>query len=143
MKRSRGDALKRTRIKPQSERTRDREAEARPWRQQRVKDYGKCWICGTCPEKPIHPIADHNRICVHEIANVGGMRQRAMDKPFATLVLCWKCNLDVEGPEWPEVRQLALLQSKVPEDYDLVAYNELVGFGPNRIEQWEVDEWRF
>jgi hypothetical protein len=84
-----------------------------------------------------------NWLCVHEIAN-GPLRQKALDKPYACLVLCWACNGEaVENKgEWPVDRQLAVLQACSPEDYDLVSFNYLVNpKAPNRIEQHEVDRW--
>lgn len=69
------------------------------------------------------------------------MRQKSLDKPFATLVLCWKCNgTDFEDKgEWPQARQLALLKIRRPEAYDLVAFNEHVNpKAPNRITPEEV-----
>ena len=71
-------------------------------------------------------------------------RQQALDKPYAILVLCWGCNGEAveDRAAWPEARQLALLQRLAPADYDLAAYNALVGRGPNRITQEDVDQWK-
>ena len=79
---------------------------------------------------------------MHEIARGSRSRQKAIDSPFATIVTCRRCHDEKlhGGGVWTEVRQLALLMARAPNDYDLMAYNRLVGFGPNRIEQWEVDE---
>lgn len=65
----------------------------------------------------------------------------SIDLAFATLVVCWKCNLEIEDRSiWPEARQLAILMSRAPDDYCLKSYNELVNpNAPNRIEQHEVD----
>jgi len=42
--------------------------------------------------------------------------------------------------EWPEERQLSVLQRESPEDYDLRAYLELTNIrAMNRITQDEVD----
>lgn len=82
-----------------------------------------------------------NQLCVHEIAG-GPLRQKSLDKPFATLVLCWHCNQhEVEDKaKWPRVRQLALLQKRSPEDYDLAAFCNLVNpRAPSYITQEEVD----
>lgn len=81
-------------------------------------------------------------MCCHEIAN-GPLRQIALDKPFALLVVCWWCNgLLCNKSRWPEARQLAVLQRAAPDDYDLAAYNALVNpRAPNRITQEEVDEF--
>jgi hypothetical protein len=84
-----------------------------------------------------------SQLCVHEIA-CGPLREKAMDKPYATLVLCWWCNGSVvtDRKQWPEARQLALLLEKMPDHYDLQAYNFLVNSrAPHRITQEEVMEW--
>jgi hypothetical protein len=58
-------------------------------------------------------------------------------------VLCWWCNgEEVERADWPESRQLALLQARRREDYDLAAYNALIGRGPARITQEDVNKQR-
>lgn len=95
-------------------------------------DYPNCWICSS----------RRNEVEVHEIARGSRNRQKAIDAPFATLVVCRRCHSEVLHGDgsFTEIMQLSLLQTKAPDDYDLAAYNELVGFGPNRIEQWEVDE---
>lgn len=83
------------------------------------------------------------RLAVHEIAS-GVYRQKALDKPYAVLVLCWECN---SGPfqnraEWPESRQLALLARRRPRDFNLTAYLELTSpKAIKRIEIHEVMEW--
>jgi len=82
-------------------------------------------------------------LAVHEIAS-GPDRQKALDKPYAVLVLCWQCN---SGPfqsrgEWPESRQLALLARRRPKDFDLTAYLELTSpRAMKRIEIEEVLQW--
>lgn len=88
-------------------------------------------------------MADLVRLAVHEIAS-GTHRQKALDKPYAVLVLCWQCN---SGPfqdrsQWPESKQLALLARRRPKDFDLTAYLKLTS--PNamwRIEIEEILEW--
>ena len=137
--------MKRTRIKNESAKKRARREEAKPWRDQRVIDYPSCWICGTEDRdgKRIWPIREQNQICVHEIASHAGMRLKFLDKPCATLVLCWRCNLVVEDrSEWPEERQLNLLREKAPSDFDLRLYLELTNpRAPRRIEIEEIDFW--
>lgn len=82
-------------------------------------------------------------LAVHEIAS-GTHRQKALDKPYAVLVLCWACN---SGPfqdrsEWPESKQLALLARRRPKDFDLAAYLELTSpNAPRRIEIQEILDW--
>lgn len=98
-------------------------------------------ICGHFPGRPHSgKPAECSRLCCHEIAN-GTHRQKAIDKPYAILVLCWSCNSEVVTDKslWPETRQLALLKRKAPEDYDLEAYNAIVGWGPDRITENDVD----
>lgn len=82
-------------------------------------------------------------MCVHEIA-CGVHRQRALDKPYACLVLCWFCNgyVVTNKREWPESRQLAVLLRKAPKDFDLAAYNALVNpRAQNRLTIDEVLAW--
>lgn len=88
-------------------------------------------------------MSDLVRLAVHEIAS-GTHRQKALDKPYAVLVLCWACN---SGPfqdrsEWPESKQLALLARSRPKDFDLAAYLELTSpNAPRRIEIQEILDW--
>lgn len=88
-------------------------------------------------------MAEMTKLAVHEIA-CGSHRQKALDKPFAVLVLCWQCN---SGPfqnrsEWPESRQLALLARRRPKDFDLTSYLELTSpRAMRRIEIHEVLAW--
>lgn len=72
------------------------------------------------------------------------MRQKALDQPYALLVLCYYCNQhEVEDKaRWPQARQLALLRRRNPADYDLAAFNYLVNpNAPNRITQEDVDQY--
>lgn len=104
---------------------------------------GGCEICGHSPARPHRgKPAELSRLCCHEIA-CGPHRQKSLDKPFALLVLCWWCNgYRVTNKQWwSEARQLAVLRAVRPNDYDLSAYNALVGYGPNRITQEDVDRW--
>jgi hypothetical protein len=117
---------------------------ARPIRLALIAKHHRCMVCGHSPQRPWRDKPrECSRLCCHEIAN-GAHRQKAMDKPYAILVVCWWCNGEVvtNKREWPEARQLALLQDKAPEDYDLAAYNALVGREPNRVTQEDVDQWR-
>lgn len=128
-----------------SRKTQERENQARPFRKQMVAAVGKCEICATSPQKPKHPIEELNRLCCHEIAN-GPDRLKALDKPYAILVLCWSCNGNkvTDKSVWPEARQLALLKARRPKDFDLVAYNFLVNpRAPRRIEPHEIAEFSF
>lgn len=118
--------------------------QARPLREALIRKHGECMVCGRGPGNPYRdrPI-QCSQLCVHEIAN-GRNRARALDKPYACLVVCWYCNAgQLENKRlWPEARQLALLRLKSPGDYNLQAYNALVSpKSPKRITQEEVDRW--
>lgn len=130
-------------VKAKSTIRRNRESEAKPFRDKLVADVGECENCGCSPTNRQGRMSDLVRLAVHEIAS-GTHRQKALDKPYAVLVLCWQCN---SGPfqdraQWPESKQLALLARSRPKDFDLTAYLELTS--PNamrRIEIHEVLEW--
>lgn len=101
-------------------------------------------ICGAHPGSHNGRMPQLNQLAVHEILN-GPNRQMALDKPYACLVLCWHCNgSEVEDKaKWPVERQLALLQARSPEDYDLVAVNWLMNpKAPDRWTQGDVDKWK-
>jgi len=126
------------RLNATSSKAAKRRAEAKPIRDALVAKHGQCMICGARPGARNGRLPEQNQICVHEILN-GPMRQKAMDKPYATLVVCWHCNgeLNCKG-EWPVERQLAVLQANSPEDYDLVAINYLSN--PKAPERWTQDD---
>jgi len=130
-------------VKTKSNTRKNREAEAKPFRQKLVADVGECENCGCSPSNKQGRMADLVRLAVHEIAS-GTHRQKALDKPYAVLVLCWQCN---SGPfqdrsEWSESRQLALLARSRPKDFDLTAYLELTSpRAMRRIEIGEVLDW--
>lgn len=121
-------------LKAKSQKRRKREAEARPFREALIKRVGECEGC---------ECSQISKLCVHEIAR-GPHRQKALDKPYAVLVLCSACNL---GPfndkrEWPEARQLAQLAKSRPLDFDLAAYLQLTSpKAPRRITIEEVLDW--
>ena len=126
-----------------SPKTAARNAEARPFRVALVQRVGRCEVCGHDPMR-LRPGWIRWALAVHEIAN-GADRQKAMDKPYAVLVVCAKCHIEhlgSSGPnsEWPEARQLAVLLRSRPADYDLAAY--LMDFhprAPRAVTQAEVD----
>lgn len=130
-------------MKSKSVTRRKREAEAKPFREKLVADAGECESCGCSPERRHGRMPELARLAVHEIAS-GPDRQKALDKPYAVLVLCWQCN---SGPfqnrgQWPESRQLALLARRRPKDFDLTAYLELTSpRAMRRIEIEEVLQW--
>jgi len=100
-----------------------------------LNEVGCCELCHSARKRP-----NPNWLHLHEIAR-GSIRQLAMDKRFAVLVLCCDCHINrIHSNEyWPEARQLAVLKRSRPADYDLIAYNELVGYGPDRITEADVD----
>ena len=110
-----------------SAKKRKRDREARPFREQLLIEVGRCEICG-------------NRwidgLIVHEIAR-GFSRSAALDKRYAVLVVCNGCHDKVDG--WTRIRQLRVLKRSRPADYDLVAFNKLVGYGENRITEEDVE----
>lgn len=126
-----------------SKKRRRRNAEAKPVRDRLVSQADGCETCGRGPHRPHRGMAPSlSTLCCHEIAN-GQHRNKAIDKPFAILVLCFHCNGHVvtDKSVWPESRQLSVLSEKRPEDYDLAAYNDLINpSAPNRITEEEVSE---
>ena len=118
-----------------------RVAECAEYRRGLVKAVGRCELCGYTPNAPRRG-KPAMVLHVHEIAR-GIHRSNALDKPYAVLVVCAMCHM---GPlssraAWPEPRQLAALKRSRPQDYDLEAYNTMVGRGPNRIVESEVEAW--
>lgn len=119
-----------------SQKRRLREASARPVREALKESVARCEFC-------LKPREPHLLAC-HEIANGNGMRQKALDKPFAILVVCLEpwgqplCHATVQS--WSEAKQLALLYL-VSTRFDLQAYLELTSpRAPRRIEQRDVDQ---
>lgn len=114
--------------------------EASEFRKSLLASFHSCMICGQSPKNSANP---GNRLCVHEIAN-GPLREAALDKPYACMVLCWRCNSEVviDKKGWPQARQLATLKLCAPGHYDLAAFNFLVNpRAPNRITEDEVRSW--
>lgn len=137
--------MRRSYLSRRSAKQKARADEAREVRQALIDAHPECMICGSSLRRPhrFRP-AECSRLCCHEIAN-GPLRQKALDKPYAILVLCWYCNGSVvtDKSEWPESRQLALLRASTPQHYDLAAYNALVNpRAPRRITPEEVDAWK-
>lgn len=129
-------------MKRQSDKFKKRYAEAKPKRDALIAERGECENCGRSPGCTRGQWSRLSQLCVHEIAN-GPYRQKALDKRFATLVLCWGCNGGAfeDKSIWPEARQLALLLQSRPQDFDLESYNFLINpCAPRRIEKHEVLE---
>jgi len=123
-----------------SEKRRKREAEAKPKRLALIKESGECENCGHSENDPDYSLPlELSQLCVHEIC-CGPDRQKALDKRYATLVLCWSCNgAFTDRQLHEEAWQLALLASKRPKDFDLVSYLELTSpRAPFRITLKEV-----
>lgn len=110
---------------------RKRQRGAAGFRKELIASVGKCEVCGR-----------RRQLSCHEIAG-GPDRQKALDKAYAILVLCWTCNQGMEDRSvWPQARQLALLRHSRPNDYDLVAFNFLVNpRAPMRITADEVAQF--
>lgn len=117
--------------------------EAKPIRDELIEKVGECEICGTSLSQPRRGMPmELSQLCCHEIAN-GPLREKALDQPYALLVLCWYCNGHevVNKGEWPESRQLAVLAGSRPEDFDLEAFCYLMNpNAPNRVTLAEVLE---
>ena len=114
------------------------------WRRELRESVGKCEICGHSPGRPWRdrPL-ECSELCCHEIL-CGPDRQRAIDKPFAILVLCGWCNMRevTDKTKWPVARQLCIMKIKSPDRYDLRAFLELRNPNAlNYITEDEVDAW--
>jgi len=120
-----------------------RQREAKPIRDDLIARVGECEICGASPSRPRRGVpGELSQLCCHEIAN-GPLREKALDKPYALLVLCWYCNGHevVDKSEWPESRQLAVLAESRPEDFDLESFCYLINpRAPDRVTLDEVIE---
>ena len=118
-------------MRRQSKKTAAREAEAKPILDALKAEVGWCEKCGPTRQQ----------LEAHEIAR-GSHRNKARGKRFATIILCWQCHRDVDDTKaWPFARQLGLLRTSRPDDYDLDAFNALLGGGPNAITAADVAEW--
>jgi hypothetical protein len=133
--------MKRTRIRPVSKKRRARIREVQGFRKGLIEEVGRCEVCGHNPDRMKTGHVQWTLV-VHEIAR-GEHREKALDQRCAVLVLCWRCHAErIHGPEeWPQARQLAVLRRSRPEDYDLEGFNALVGYGPRRITDKEVERW--
>lgn len=127
-------------MKWRSKKAADRAREAKPFRDALLLRYPRCMICGSIRR---NSLLGKSVLCVHEIAN-GPYRQKALDKPYACLVLCVYCNEFVvtDKAVWPQSRQLARLKACLADNYDLQAFNRLINpNAPNRITEDEVNAW--
>lgn len=119
-----------------------RNAQAKPFRDELRDRVGHCEICGHDPKR-VRFGAIAWALHVHEIARGTANRHKAMDKAYATLVVCFPCHSGpLESRElWPEERQLAALRRSRPNDYSLADYNTLVARGKRRITEEDVAQW--
>ncbi len=125
--------MKRSRISPISSKRRKRMKEVKSLRSSLIKQAGRCMVCSVSTNRA--------RLACHEILN-GPLRDKTLSEPCSLLVLCWDCNSNkmTDKAEWPVARQLAVLQDKNPEHYDLVRFNWLRNpNAPNYVTQEEVN----
>lgn len=120
-------SIKDRKVRAKSNIRRKREAEAKPVRDA-LRALGHCEICGVAG----------SRLDVHEICR-GVHRQKALDKPFALLLLCRKCHDEVGSAiDWPEAKQLARVAIRRPKDFNLTAYLQLTS--PNAMRRIEIED---
>jgi len=102
-----------------------------------IDEVEHCELCGHDPTRVRHDY----KLVIHHIMR-GALRKKSTGKRFANLVLCKNCHdTCIHGKtEWRQARQLALLRRSRPGDYDLAAYNELKGYGADRITESDVDK---
>jgi hypothetical protein len=119
-------------MKRMSDKARKKASDAKPIGDALRSSVGRCEICG----RSQHPLD------VHEISRGRGCRQKALDKPYALLVVCRWCREDLgSAKEWPEARQLAVLAERRLTDWNLAAYLDLTSpRDPRRITLEEVVE---
>ena len=118
-------------MRRQSKKTATREAEAKPILDALKAEVGRCEKCGLTRQQ----------LEAHEIAR-GSHRNKARGKRFATIILCPPCHDELgDTKAWPHARQLCILRQSRPDDFDLAAFNELMGRGPQRITEADIAEW--
>jgi len=121
-------------MRHRSKKTAARERACRPFCTQFRSDVDYCELCGNK-----FTSYGYRRFEQHEIAG-GPLREKARDKRYAILGLCYDCHRRITNETgWPRARQLAILKRSRPTDYDLAAFNALVGFGKHRITEEDVD----
>jgi len=123
-------------MQPISKKKAARDAEEAAFKRKLCDELGVCEICGPDATRAKSDIE------MHHIAR-GIHREKASVARFAVLLLCWRCHeLEVDDPaKWPQSRQLAVLKRSRPQDYDLAAFNALVGWGRYRITEDDVKQW--
>ena len=125
-------------MKPYTPKRQEQNREADKVRDELKRRIGRCEIC----LKPRSP----DYLCGHEISRGSGLRLRALDKPFAILIVCRDpnfleqsdCHRAVQAES--EARQLARLYLCDQSRFDLAGYLRLTRpQAPLRITQDEVD----
>jgi len=99
-------------IKAKSAKLRAREAEALPVRLALIERIGRCECCG----KRFPP----NMLACHEIACGTALRRKALDQPYALLVVCNGCHRVIQSE--PKQRSLARQYLSDAGRYDLQAF---------------------
>jgi hypothetical protein len=132
MPRSTKPIQRKTRMRTMSQQTARLNRRAKPARDALKAKRPFCWVCGST----------RRRLTVHEIAR-GGLRSKAIDKPYACLVACWPCNRDDlnDATKWPIAKQLACLLVNNPLAFDLAAFNELRGRAETAVTMKDVDAY--
>lgn len=103
--------------------------ETRAFRLALVNELGRCERCGKRRRQ--------DQLAVHEIACGSGIRQKAVDKRYAVLVLCSLGCHERTQNEAKEL-QLARLYLSRPGDLDCVRFNRLRGRADGAITVEEV-----
>jgi hypothetical protein len=123
-------------MRSKSKKTTARERDCAQIRRDLIEKVGRCELPGHVDKW------FHGQLLVHEIAR-GPARLKALDKRYATLVVCYACHQRIhDGQEtWGRARELAALKASRPKDVDLDAFNELQGTGARRITPEDMEEW--
>ena len=111
---------------------RSRNRQVAQFRRALIVEVGRCELC-----------RQRFGLEVHEICR-GPHREQALDQRCALLVVCRRCHSErlSSRAEWPESRQLAALKRSRRADYSLAEFNALVGLGPERVTEADVDQWQ-
>lgn len=115
--------MKRSRLKPVSNRTAKLKRQTNPARRAYVAEIGFC-LCG-------QPAVDP-----HEIA-AGSSREKALHNRFAWLALCRKCHERIQGSPIAEQLVYKALQDS-EEFYDREGLNFLMGKAANAVSEVDV-----
>lgn len=100
---------------------------ARPFREEFLRRFPICWVCGKASE------------CVHEITN-GAARTKTLKVESCLIACCWNCNsgpLNAKG-EMPVATQLSLVARFNPTAFDREEVNIARGRAPHAITEADV-----